>query len=257
MDLATVIGIVAGLGMILGSIIYGGTFEVFIDPPALMIVVGGMLSAPFIHFSMGQVIRIMSVLKKTLFYRLPSEQTLIQQMVNYGVINRRDGALALEQHIQNVKDPFLVKGVRMLIDGQKAEAIEEQLSMEIQYLQERHADGKKMFEFMGAAAPAFGMVGTLIGLIQMLRTLDDPSKIGAGMALSLVVTFYGAFLANMFLLPIAGKLGIRSKKESLIREMILQGILAISRGEGPTAIRERMLSFVSEAYRGEVKAKAA
>jgi len=222
-----------------------------------MIVVGGMLSATFIHFSLGQVLRIMSVLKKTLFYRLPSERDLIQQMANYGVINRRDGALALEQHIQSVRDPFLVKGVRMLIDGQKAEAIEEQLALEIQYLQERHADGKKMFEFMGAAAPAFGMVGTLIGLIQMLRTLDDPSKIGAGMALSLVVTFYGAFLANMFLLPIAGKLGIRSKKETLIREMIVAGIVAISRGEGPTAIRERMQSFVAASAREEVKAKAA
>jgi chemotaxis protein MotA len=256
MDLATVIGLFAGIGLVGSAIFMGGSFAVFVDFPSVLIVVGGMISATLIHFSLGQVLRVVSVLKKTIFYRIPSENELIQQMVNYGVINRRDGALALEQHIQNVRDSFLVKGIRMLIDGQKAEAIEEQLCLEIQYLQERHADGKKLFEFMGSAAPAFGMVGTLIGLVQMLRTLDDPSKIGAGMATSLITTFYGAFLANVLFLPLAGKLGMCSKKEALVREMIVEGILAISRGEGPTAIRERMQSFVSMARREEVKPKA-
>jgi len=112
-----------------------------------------------------------------------------------------------------------------------------------------------MFEFMGSAAPAFGMIGTLIGLIQMLRTLDDPSKIGAGMATALITTFYGAALANMILLPMAGKLGIRSKKETMVREMVVEGLLAIARGEGPTAVREKMQAFVSAAHREELKPK--
>jgi chemotaxis protein MotA len=176
-------------------------------------------------------------------------------MVNYAAINRRDGALALEQHIQGVRDPFIVKAVQMLIDGQNEEAIGRQLGLEIQYLQERHGDGKKILEFMGAAAPAFGMIGTLIGLVQMLRTLDDPSKIGAGMATSLITTFYGAFLANLVFLPLAGKLGIRSKRETIVREMTVEGICAIARGEGPTGVREKMQAFVSAKQREELKPK--
>jgi chemotaxis protein MotA len=255
MDIATVIGICAGFGLIGWAIVMGGSTEIFLDVPAVLIVIGGMIASTFIHFSIGQVLRILAVLKKALFYRLPAEHDLIQQMVNYAAINRRDGALALEQHVRQVRDSFLLKGLQMLIDGQKDEAIEKHLSLEIQYLQERHADGKKMFEFMGAAAPAFGMVGTLIGLIQMLRTLDDPSKIGAGMATSLVCTFYGAAVANVILLPLAGKLGIRSKRETMVREMIVEGLLAIARGEGPTAVREKMQAFISSAHREDLKPK--
>jgi len=255
MDLATVIGMLAGFGLITSAILMGGSYQVFWDIPSILIVIGGMIAATFIHFSLGQVLRIAMVLKKTVLYRLPAEQALVQQMVNYAAINRRDGALALEQYIRDIKDTFLMKGLQMLIDGQKEEAIEKQLSLDIQYLQERHADGKKMFEFMGSAAPAFGMIGTLIGLIQMLRTLDDPSKIGAGMATALITTFYGAALANMILLPMAGKLGIRSKKETMVREMVVEGLLAIARGEGPTAVREKMQAFVSAAHREELKPK--
>jgi chemotaxis protein MotA len=247
--------LVAGLGLVGWAILMGGDVEIFLDVPAILIVMGGMTAAAFIHFSMKQMLSVFAVLKKTLFSRLPRDQDLIQLMVNYAAINRRDGALALEKHIQGVRDPFLVKGVQMLIDGQKDDSIGKHMSLEIQYLQERHADGKKMFEFMGAAAPAFGMVGTLIGLVQMLQTLDDPSKIGAGMATSLVCTFYGAFLANVVLLPLAGKLGQQSKKETIIREMTVEGLLAIARGEGPTGVREKMQAFVSAASREELKPK--
>jgi chemotaxis protein MotA len=255
MDIATVLGITAGFGLVTWAILGGGSAAVFYDFPSILITVGGMVSATFIHFSLGQVLKIFSIIKKTLFFRLPQEHDLVQQMVNYAAINRRDGALALEQHIQGVRDPFIVKAVQMLIDGQNEEAIGRQLGLEIQYLQERHGDGKKILEFMGAAAPAFGMIGTLIGLVQMLRTLDDPSKIGGGMATALITTFYGAFLANLVFLPLAGKLGIRSKKETTIREMVVEGITAIARGEGPTGVREKMQAFVSAKQREELKPK--
>ena len=255
MDLATIIGVCAGFGLVTYAILMGGSAGVFYDFPSILITVGGMISATFIHFSLGNVLGIFGVVKKTLLCRLPHDQELIQQMVNYAAINRRDGALALEQHIQKVKDPFLVKGVQMMIDGQKEDAIKEQLGLEIQYLQERHADGKKILEFMGSAAPAFGMVGTLIGLVQMLKTLDDPSKIGAGMATALITTFYGALLANLVFLPMAGKLGLRSKKETILREMTVEGLLAVVRGEGPTGVRERMQAFVSGHNRSELKPK--
>jgi chemotaxis protein MotA len=255
MDIATIVGILAGFGLIGYAIVGGGSAAVFVDTGSIIITVGGMVSATFIHFSLGQMLRIFSVIKKTIFYPLPAEQDLVQQMVNYAAVNRRDGALALEQHVQDVRDPFLVRGVQMLIDGQTEDAIGKHMALEVQYLQERHSDGKKLMEFMGASAPAFGMIGTLIGLVQMLRTLEDPSKIGAGMATALITTFYGALLANLVFLPLAGKLGIRSKKESMQREMIVEGLLAIARGEGPTAVREKMQAFVSVAQREDLKPK--
>ena len=178
MDIATIIGVLAGFACVMISVISGTGPEAFFHVPSILIVVGGMLSATLIHFSLGQVLRIASVAKNTLFCKLPVETDLIQQMVNYSAIGRRDGALALEQQLANASDPFLVKGLQMVIDGQSEEAIQRQLSMEVQYLQERHADGKKILEFMGSSAPAFGMIGTLIGLVQMLGTLEDPSQIG-------------------------------------------------------------------------------
>ncbi len=253
MDVATILGLVAGFACVIIAIVSGGGAGMFFNIPSIMITVGGMVSATLIHFSLGQVLKIFSIIEKALFNRLTGEQELIQKMVDYSAINRRDGALALEQQLQQVKDPFLLKGVQMLIDGQPEDAIEQQLCLEVQNLQQRHDDGKKVLEFMGASAPAFGMIGTLIGLIQMLRNLQDPSGIGIGMATALITTFYGALMANLVFLPLAGKLALRSKKESMQKEMLVEGILAIVRGEGPTSVRERMQAFISAKQREEMK----
>ncbi|HUU10021.1 MAG TPA: motility protein A [Phycisphaerae bacterium] len=253
MDIATIIGLMAGGTCVVLAIVSGGGAGVFFNIPSIMITVGGMLSATLIHFSLGQVLRIFSIAKKALFDQLPTEQELIQQLVNYAAINRRDGALALEQQLQHVRDPFLIKGMQMVIDGQNEEVVEKQLVLEVQYLQERHQNGKKVLEFMGASAPAFGMIGTLIGLVQMLRNLEDPSGIGIGMATALITTFYGALLANLVFLPLAGKLGLRSKGELLQKEMLIEGLLAVLRGEGPTVVRERMQAFVSAKQREQLK----
>ncbi len=253
MDIATIIGVLAGFACVGVAVLAGGGGGVFLNIPSMLIVGGGMMSATLIHFSLGQVMRIGAVIKKTLFCQMSTEDALIQQMVNFSAINRRDGALALEQQLPSVSDEFLVKGLRMVIDGQEEQVIADQLSMEIQYLQDRHSNGKRVLEFMGSSAPAFGMIGTLIGLIQMLRDLDDPSGIGVGMATALITTFYGALLANLILLPLAGKLGMRSKRESQLREMMLEGVLGLVRGESPTAIRERMQTFISSKHREELK----
>ena len=253
MDIATVLGLLAGFSCVIIAILSGGGAGIFFNVPSIMITIGGMVSATLIHFSLGQVLRIFSVVKKALLHQLPKEQKLVQQMVNYAAINRRDGALALEQQIQDVRDPFLLKGMQMLIDGQNEDTVQKQLGLEVQYLQERHQNGKKVLEFMGASAPAFGMIGTLIGLVQMLRNLSDPSSIGVGMATALITTFYGALLANLVFLPLAGKLSLRSKDESLQKEMLIEGLLSVIRGEGPTAVRERMQAFVSAKQRGELK----
>lgn len=253
MDIATIIGIVCGVLCIVTAIIGGGSAMVFVHIPSMMIVIGGMLSSTLIHFSLGQVMKMIPVIKKTLFCKLQTEQQIVQDMVNYSAISRRDGALALEKRASGVDDLFLRKAVQQVVDGQEEDVIRETLYTEIRSLQERHQDGKKIMEFMGASAPAFGMIGTLIGLVTMLQNLSDPAGIGAGMAVALITTFYGAFLANLLFIPLAGKLGIRSKQESLIREMIIEGTVGIAKGESPTSVRERMQAFVSGKNRQEFK----
>lgn len=255
MDIATVIGVVFGFVVIIGTILFEGNLAIFFNIPALAIVVGGMTCATMIHFSMGQFLGIFSVIKKTLLHKAITPQELIQRMVNYAAINRRDGPIALEQEISKIKNMFLVKGIQMLIDGQDPEAIRELMDTEIQYLEERHATGKKILDFMGSSCPSFAMVGTLIGLISMLSKMESPDEIGAGMAVALVCTFYGALLANLVFLPLGGKLGQYSKAEKISMEMIVAGVCAIAKGENPTAVREKMHVFISAKRREAVKAQ--
>ncbi len=254
MDIATIVGVVLGFIVITGAIVTGGGWQIFIHLPSMAITIGGMLCATLIHFSLPQFLRIFSIVKKTIFTKIPSQSELIQKMVNYSAINRRDGALALESEIRNTNDHFLGTGLQMLVDGQDVNKIRGLMSMEIQYLQERHSAGKKILEFMGSAAPAFGMIGTLIGLIQMLRSMESPESIGSGMAVALITTFYGALTANLIFLPLAGKLGIYSKAETTTMEMIVEGICAIANGENPTLVREKLQAFVSRRRRVEIKA---
>jgi chemotaxis protein MotA len=254
MDVATIIGVVLGFIVVSGAIVAGGGWQMFIHIPSMAITIGGMLCATLIHFSLPQFLGIFSVVKKTIVTKIPSQSELIQKMVNYAAINRRDGALALEQEIRNVNDFFFSKGMQMLVDGQDPEQIRELMSMEIQHLQDRHSRGKKILEYMGTAAPAFGMIGTLIGLIQMLRSLESPESIGSGMAVALITTFYGALAANLIFLPLAGKLGFYSKAEATTMEMVTEGICSIARGENPTTVREKLQAFVSKSRREEVKA---
>ncbi len=254
MDIATIIGILLGFIVITTAIVSGGGWQVFIHLPSLGITVGGMLCATLIHFSLPQFLGIFSVVKKTIVAKIPPQSELIQKMVNYAAINRRDGALALEQEVSKLDHSFFIKGLQMLVDGREAESIRDFMDLELQYLQERHSTGKKILEFMGAASPAFGMIGTLIGLIQMLRSLDSPEQIGGGMAVALITTFYGALSANLIFIPLAGKLGIYSKAEMTTMEMITEGICAIAQGDNPTAVREKLQAFVSEGRREEVKA---
>jgi chemotaxis protein MotA len=255
MDLATILGSILGLAVILGTIFYEGNIGIFFNIPAIAIVFGGMTCATMIHFSMTQFLSIFKIIKKTLFQKITSSQEIIRNMVNYAAINRRDGALALEQELGKIRDPFLAKGLQMLIDGQNEESIRELLEMEIQYLQERHSVGKKMLEFMGSSCPSFAMVGTLIGLINMMSRMENPEEIGRGMACALVCTFYGALTANLLFLPLGGKLGQYSKAEKISMEMVLEGLCALARGENPTEVREKMQVFISAKRREEIKVK--
>jgi len=253
-DIATIIGILLGFFVIISAIVAGGGGKMFLHIPSLAITIGGMLCATLIHFSLPQLLGIFSVVKKTIVTRILSPSELIQKMVNYAAINRRDGTLALEREIPNLDNSFFIKGLQMLVDGQEVEVIKDIMFLEVQTLQDRHSTGKKILEFMGSAAPAFGMIGTLIGLVLMLKNLSSPEAIGGGMAVALLTTFYGALAANLIFIPLAGKLGIYSKAEVTTMEMIVEGICAIARGDNPTAVREKLQAFISPARREEVKA---
>jgi len=254
MDIATIVGVLLGFMVVIGAIVAGGGWQTFIHVPSMALTMGGMLCATLIHFSLPQFLGIFSVIKKTIISKIPSQSEMVQKMVNFAAINRRDGALALEQEIPNLDNSFFIKGLQLLVDGRDSEQIRDLMSVEVQNLQDRHSTGKKILEFMGAAAPAFGMIGTLIGLVQMLRSLDSPDAIGGGMAVALLTTFYGALAANLIFIPLAGKLGIYSKAEATVIEMIVEGVCSIAEGDNPTVVREKLQSFMSQGRREEVKA---
>jgi len=257
MDIATTLGVIFGFLVIFGTIAFEsrGGMAIFFNVPAIAIVVGGTTCATMIHFSMKQFLGVMSVVKKTLLTKIAAPQEVIQRMVNYSAVNRRDGALALEQEIGKIKDPFLSKGLQMLVDGADEHAIRDLLGLEIQYMEERHSMGKKILDFMGASAPSFAMVGTLIGLVSMLSRMENPDEIGKGMATALVCTFYGALIANLVFIPMGGKLGQYSKAEKIAMEMIVEGVCCIAKGDNPTAVGEKMQVFISTRHRETVKAQ--
>ncbi|MEW6746787.1 MAG: MotA/TolQ/ExbB proton channel family protein [Planctomycetota bacterium] len=257
MDLATLIGVISGLALIIGSIVIGSPLGFFIDIPSVMITVGGMLAATLIHFPLRKVIPLFGIVKKTLFFRLPAPEREIRRLVSYANIARREGLLALEEKLEEVNDPFCAKGIRLVIDGFPAETVRDILSIDTQFLHERHMTGKKILDYMSIAAPAFGMIGTLIGLIQMLQKLNDPSQIGSGMAVALITTFYGAILANLIFIPLAGKLELRDKEEALMRDIVVEGVLSIQAGDKPQLVEEKLKSFVSPGTRRRLEEVAA
>jgi chemotaxis protein MotA len=252
MDSSTVLGFALGLGLILWSMIHGGGFaglKLFVHVPAATVVVGGCVSAIMVHFPMEDFRQMVKIFLRTFLFKLPSPPKEIERIIDYANIARKEGFLALENKLQEANDRFFAKGVQLVIDGFPADTVRDILELEVEIEKQRHAVGKKMVEMMGTLAPAFGMIETLIGLVQMLSNLNDPSKIGAGMAGALVGTFYGAFLANMVFLPIAGKLGIRAQQEAQLRELVIEGVVAIQSGEKPQLIKEKLDGYLRPSMR--------
>jgi chemotaxis protein MotA len=258
MDIATIIGLVAGMGLIIGSImIGGGGLGPFVDVPSVMITIGGSVSALFINFSLGQVLSMFGVVKCCFMTRLPTPMAIIDKFKELSAMARKDGLLALEEKVAEVKDDFMRRGLEMVVSGTPREELLAIMETEVAYIDERHKNGKKILDSFGSAAPAFGMIGTLIGLVQMLRTLDDPSKIGGGMAVALLTTLYGAVVANVFCIPLAGKLESRNKDEIMVRELMLSGLLALVEGQTPRAIQGRLAAYLSPKARPSEETTAA
>lgn len=253
MDLASLIGLLMGVGLILGAIMMGGPLSIFYDGPSVMIVMGGTMASILICFKMSAVTGMMSVMKKVLLSSLPEPSTEIERIVAFSNLARREGLLALEEKLEELDDEFMKKGLRLIIDGFPGDVVREILDIDMCNLIGRHADGKKLLETMGAMAPAFGMIGTLIGLIQMLQNMDDPSAIGAGMAVALLTTFYGAFTANVVYIPFATKLANRSLEEVALRNLMVEGIISIQAGDKPALVKEKLKSFLAPSARETVQ----
>jgi len=244
-DITTIIGIIIGLVLITSSIVMGGDIAVFFNLPSIFITFGGTLAATLIHFKVGHVAGVMKIVKKAFSDPKLNSAELIATMVRIAERARKEGLLALEEDINEIGDDFLERGMQLVIDGADPELVQEVMETDIIYVAERHAQGKSIIEAMASYAPAFGMLGTLIGLVQMLNQLNDPSKIGSGMAVAILTTLYGALLAYLFLTPMAGKLGVRSAEEVLRKELILEGILAVQAGHNPRMIEEKLKSFLA------------
>jgi chemotaxis protein MotA len=252
MDLATVIGIVSAFALVIIAMTLGGSILMFIDIPSLMIVVGGTIGVTLINYPLRDVLKLVGIVKNVFFHKLVAVPQLIAQFVEYATKARREGILALEATLKEVDDPFLAKGLQLTIDGLEPANIKEILETEIDYIAERHRLGAEIFMTMGTFAPALGMIGTLIGLVQMLQSMNDPSSIGPAMAVAIITTFYGAVMANMVFLPISGKLRNRSQEEVMIKEIMLNGILSIARGDNPRVIEQKLHSFLPPAMRQSV-----
>ena len=249
MDITTIVGLIAGFTLIVMGILNGGALSAFIDTPSLLITLGGTVAGTLINHPLQQMVGLVSVGMKAFFWTsLPSSE-LIEKIVGFAETARREGILALEQAVQEVDDAFMSTGIRLAVDGTEPELIQTILETELSFVEERHKAGAGIFTYMGSAGPAFGMIGTLVGLVNMLQNLDDPSALGPGMATALITTFYGAVVANLVFIPIAGKLRIRSAEELLQKRMIMEGIMSIQSGDNPRIVEQKLATFIAPALR--------
>lgn len=255
MDIATIIGLVAGSLLIMIGCSGGNLSNLsgFFNLNSFFITMGGSLAAMFINFPLARFSKAIKSLYWTFFAQNYSQEGIINTMVAYAEKARREGLLALEDEVATSTDEFLKKGIQLVVDGTDPELVKSILEIEIAFLEERHRENRVFFETWGNLSPSFGLMGTVIGLIQMLGNLDDPTSIGPAMAVALLTTLYGALMAYLVFNPLAAKLGIRSDEEVLIRQVMVEGILSVQAGENPRIVEEKLKSFLPPSRRAGVR----
>ncbi|MGM0525151.1 MAG: flagellar motor protein PomA [Pseudomonadota bacterium] len=247
MDIATLIGIIGAIGFVVGAIIMSGDVTLFINVQSVFIVVGGSLFITLANFPLGQFFATGRVLVKAFFFKIEHPQELIDTSVEMADSARKGGFLALEE--AEISNRFFRKGIDMLVDGHDAEVVKQTLSKDIQMSFSRHEEGARFFTVLADIAPAMGMIGTLIGLVGMLANMDDPKAIGPAMAVALLTTLYGAFLANVIAIPIKNKLMLRAEQEKLNQQLVLDAILGIQDGQNPRVIEGMLRNYLAESQR--------
>lgn len=257
MDLGTIVGLVVAFGMVVFGILLGGVgFGYYIDIPSILIVIGGSIGSMLISSPLARTLAIGKYVGKITSVPNLQEGKVITDLVAFSERARREGLLALEDNLDEVEDEFMRKGIQLVVDGTDPEIIKNILYTELNQINNRHADGIDYFANWGSLAPAFGMIGTLIGLIAMLANLEDQSGIASGMATALITTMYGSMAANIALIPFKNKLMDRDKYETRQKEIVIEGILSIQSGDNPRVLLEKLLSFLPPAEREPIKAES-
>jgi chemotaxis protein MotA len=245
MDIATIVGLIMVLVLMVGSVIVGGgSFSAFWDLPSVLVVCGGCTASVLMCFPLRRTLSAPGVVKKVFFHKATDVPALIRTLVGLAETARRDGLLALESRLDELDNDFIKLGIQMAVDGSQPEVIEDVMRSAMESLAARHAEGKAVMDQIGRFAPAFGMIGTLMGLIMMLGNMSDPAQIGAGMAVALITTLYGSILSNGVFLPFSEKLAYHNKHELRAMEVALRGIMAIQSGENPRAVEQKLKTFL-------------
>ena len=247
MDLATLIGLIGAFGFILGAMVSSGGIAIFIDVPSVLIVICGSLFVVMMKYNLKQFLGAMKIGAKAFIFKIDKPDELIEQSVTMADAARKGGFLALEE--AEINNSFMQKAIDMLVDGHDGDVVRDALEKDIDLTEARHKAGGSIFQTLGDVAPAMGMIGTLIGLVAMLSNMDDPKSIGPAMAVALLTTLYGAIVANMIAIPIAGKLELRMKEEMLNRNLIMDAVLAIQDGQNPRVIEGFLKNYLSEKQR--------
>ncbi|MGA2060696.1 MAG: motility protein A [Thermoguttaceae bacterium] len=251
MDVTTIGGLILGFLMMgcalafMGMSSEGGiNLAGFIDPPAIMMVLGGGTAVMLVGFPLHRVLSMFPVMKKLFFRKKENLSELIQGVVKLAEVARREGLLALENKTKDIKDSFVALGIQMAVDGIKPEIVEEIMRTEIESMETRHNEGRKVLETIGRCGPAFGMIATLLGLVMMLGNLSNAASIGPSMAVALIGTLYGAVTANLICIPMAEKLACLNHEEVLIKEIVLRGVLSIQAGDSPRVVEQKLITFL-------------
>lgn len=246
MDIASIIGLIATIGFTIFGILNSGSIWTFYDLSSIYITVGGTIGGIILSSRVKNLKNIPKLLK-IVFTEVKSNDTeIIDSLVEWSTKARREGLLSLEESLESIADPFIRKGMTMIVDGAEPDNIRNILEIKIEGMVERHKQNTNILDTGAALAPAFGMLGTLIGLVNMLKKLNDPSAIGPQMGVALITTFYGSVLANIFFMPMSRKLKAKTASEVFQKQMIIEGLLGIQAGENPNNLRDKMLSFLDE-----------
>ncbi len=251
MDIATLVGVVSGIGFVLVTILMGSGLGLFINIPSIMIVVGGTVAATLIAYPLSDFLRVIGISIRVFMFKIEKPEDLVEKLVDISNKARKGGLLSIEGEIKDIKDPYLASAIQMTVDGVKTSDIAAIMQKKIAVIQREHKIGWSIFSSMGRYSPAFGMVGTLIGLVQMLANLDDPSTIGPKMAVAMITTFYGAVLANLFFIPMSDKLKIRSQEEINNMNLLFEGVVSIREGEHPRMLEDKMSVYLSAGKTGD------
>lgn len=246
MELTTILGVISGFALIVWGIMIQGNILDYWDAASIVIVLGGAIAAMIASYPAKDLKTVFKVMKTAFSKREYDLNGTIAQIIELANVARRDGLLALDNKANEIDDPYMKKGIMLVVDGTDPELIRNIMETELTFIEERHGVGQSMMKNLSASSPAFGMAGTLIGLISMLKNLNDSSTLGQGMATALITTFYGVLFANLMFSPMASKLERATEKEIRYNELILEGLLSIQAGENPRLIEEKLVSFIAK-----------